>query len=61
MVAHERHEMLVLAAPVVVHVSGPQVARDSLDRFGEIAHQVRVAVVETYADIEPLELVLDQI
>ena len=56
-----RHEMIVALAAVVVHVRRPQMARERLDRFAEVAHQVRVAVVEADADVEAVELLFDQI
>ena len=55
-----RHQMVVALAAVVVHVRGQEMARDGLDGFAEIAHQVRVAVVEADADVEPVELILDE-
>ena len=45
----ERHEVIVVAAAVVVHVRRDQVLGDRLDRVGDVAHQVRVAEVEADA------------
>ncbi len=52
--------MIVPPAVIVMDVRGPQMARHRFDRLAKIAHQVRVAVVETDADVEPLELILYQ-
>ena len=60
MVPANGDEMIVALAAVVVHVRRPQVTGERLDRLAEVAHQVRVAVVETDADVEPVQLFLDE-
>ena len=55
-----RHEVIVALAAVVVHVRRPEMAGERLDRLAEVAHQVRVAVVEADADVDAVELVFDQ-
>src|SRR5262245_20425619 len=44
-----------------MHVCRPQVAADRLDGVAQIAHQIRMPVIEADADVEPFELVLDQL
>ena len=54
-----RHEVLVLAAAVVVHVRRDQVLGRGLDRVGDVAHQVRVAEVEADAGVRRVEVPLE--
>ena len=58
--AGEWHEVIVVSTAVVMHVGGPQISGNGLDRFPQVAHQVRMPVIQAHAHIDPVELVLDQ-
>ena len=53
--------MVVALPAVVVNVGRDKMAGERFDRLTQIAHQVCMPVVETDTDIQPIEILLDQI
>ena len=53
--------MVVARAAIVVQVRRPEMPGERFDRFPEVAHQVSVAVIETYPDVDAVQIVFNQL